>query len=697
MGFLTPIYLAAIAAIAAPLIAHLIKQQPKANQVFGSLMFLSPSPPKVSRKSRIENWPLLLLRMAVIAIIALAFARPFLSASDIPSVATPRQLKIILLDRSGSMSRGNLWSQAIGKARTAIDNLEQGDVASLSLFDNQSQALFELATDQPQTSTGDADALTAKSMVADQLNQLEKLEPTQNATDYIAALSSALRQFDAYRNSNSWSPGTESQVVLISDFTGEINLSQLQTLQWPKELTFSLQRISSDQQDNASIKILGSAELAPAAVDERGLEQDNRLRVSIRNDAASSNDIFELQWNDENEKLQQAVTGQFQIPAGQARVLQIDAPKFERSILTLSGDTELLGNQCFYYERKQPPQQLAIVADSSKPFTKEQIGFYIEKIANPDFDQLPQVKVIDAGNLGPQLQSENRPDVLILSSELFSNNSKTSIAATGDVLNAYIDHGGVVLFVIDQLPQLPSIKTWWKAAFNDNLTSVEPLEIKDFLLWQNIDFRSQTFSSFDDAKSNNFARIHFWKAVELQFDAPENWQALASYDSGSPAMLHRSIGTGDAYVLTAGWQTENSQLALSTKFVPLILNLLPLRASSTSILSGTVGESISFAQPEFTPTLPGFYNFKSEEQTATIAVNIASEECNFDAIDLEPFNQLGISTPEPKSAGEREADAKQLRVAELESSQQWWRWLLVAGMAVVGLESLLSINRSQRR
>ena len=51
MNFLTPLYLAGLAAVAIPVMLHLIRRQTRDNQVFSSLMFLSPSPPRVNRRS----------------------------------------------------------------------------------------------------------------------------------------------------------------------------------------------------------------------------------------------------------------------------------------------------------------------------------------------------------------------------------------------------------------------------------------------------------------------------------------------------------------------------------------------------------------------------------------------------------------------------------------------------------------------
>jgi hypothetical protein len=74
MGLLAPLYLAGLAALSLPILFHLIRRTPRGRQTFGSLMFLAPSPPRLSRRSRLDQWLLLLLRAAALALLAMAFA-----------------------------------------------------------------------------------------------------------------------------------------------------------------------------------------------------------------------------------------------------------------------------------------------------------------------------------------------------------------------------------------------------------------------------------------------------------------------------------------------------------------------------------------------------------------------------------------------------------------------------------------------
>src|SRR3954454_24844814 len=86
MTFLAPLFLLGALAIAGPIIAHLIRRSTKERTPFSSLMFLQHTPPRVTHRSPIENWWLLLLRCGVILLLALSFEPPLW-----PQAATPAQ------------------------------------------------------------------------------------------------------------------------------------------------------------------------------------------------------------------------------------------------------------------------------------------------------------------------------------------------------------------------------------------------------------------------------------------------------------------------------------------------------------------------------------------------------------------------------------------------------------------------------
>src|SRR5712691_4825929 len=104
MSFLTPLFLAGLGAIAVPILIHLIQRERKRVVQFPSLMFLQRIPYQSVRRRRIRNWLLLAMRVAAIALLVLAFARPFFPQGA-PAAAAPggdREV-VILLDQSASM------------------------------------------------------------------------------------------------------------------------------------------------------------------------------------------------------------------------------------------------------------------------------------------------------------------------------------------------------------------------------------------------------------------------------------------------------------------------------------------------------------------------------------------------------------------------------------------------------------------
>src|SRR2546421_7818925 len=116
MGVLAPLYLAGLAALSLPLIFHLVRRTPRGRQEFSSLMFLLPSPPRLTRRSRLDQILLLLLRLAALALLAFAFARPFLrEAATLALEEPPARRVAILVDASASMRRSDLWRQGLAR------------------------------------------------------------------------------------------------------------------------------------------------------------------------------------------------------------------------------------------------------------------------------------------------------------------------------------------------------------------------------------------------------------------------------------------------------------------------------------------------------------------------------------------------------------------------------------------------------
>ena len=125
MGFLSPLFLVGVLAAAVPIALHLFRRQAGPVVPFSAVRFVPRLPLHRTRRRQLQDVLLLALRVAAIVLLAVAFARPYLSAAP-----TGRQspLAVIAIDRSFSMSAPGRMAQARDLASRAIDQLGSGEL-----------------------------------------------------------------------------------------------------------------------------------------------------------------------------------------------------------------------------------------------------------------------------------------------------------------------------------------------------------------------------------------------------------------------------------------------------------------------------------------------------------------------------------------------------------------------------------------
>ena len=211
MSFLAPLFFAGLAAIAVPILVHLIQRERKNIIAFPSLMFVRRIPYQSVERRRIHNWWLLLLRIAAMALLIAAFSRPFLRVDPVKAAAALSGARevVIMLDRSASMGYGDHWTRAKAEAKKIVGSLSGEDRGTLVLF-----------------GTGAEEAVRATGDRARLESAIDAAEVTSDATRFAPALRLAQSLL-----SRSGLPRKEA--VLISDFqkTGwerqeEINLPE---------------------------------------------------------------------------------------------------------------------------------------------------------------------------------------------------------------------------------------------------------------------------------------------------------------------------------------------------------------------------------------------------------------------------------------------------------------------------------------
>lgn len=133
--FLVPVALAGLVAVGVPLVLHLRRRERERPTRFPSLMFLQRVTVSTARRRRITDWPLLLLRAAIVTLLVLAFARPVIRPRPGALAAHGTRRVVIALDRSMSMQREGVWQAARDSAHAVIRTLGAGDRVAVIAFD----------------------------------------------------------------------------------------------------------------------------------------------------------------------------------------------------------------------------------------------------------------------------------------------------------------------------------------------------------------------------------------------------------------------------------------------------------------------------------------------------------------------------------------------------------------------------------
>jgi hypothetical protein len=153
MGFFAPWFLAGVAAVGLPIWLHLLKKHRSTPLPFASLMFFEQHIQSSIKHKRLRYLVLFALRTALVALIALAFAKPYIHQKALPA-SRAGEVSIMAVDNSLSMRAGDRLAHAKQMAKAAIDRLGPGQRAEVMAFGARMQAMSELTDDHAALSAG---------------------------------------------------------------------------------------------------------------------------------------------------------------------------------------------------------------------------------------------------------------------------------------------------------------------------------------------------------------------------------------------------------------------------------------------------------------------------------------------------------------------------------------------------------------
>ncbi|MEO1529083.1 MAG: BatA domain-containing protein [Planctomycetota bacterium] len=677
MSFLAPLYFLGAAAIAAPILFHLIRRQPKGEVEFSSLMFLEPTPPRLTRRSRLENWPLLLMRCLAILALAFAFARPFLPSAVSKSQLAERKAIVLLVDRSASMQREAAWDRLVTKAKEIVEEADSEDLISVISFD---------ATPKTELSLAESLDLASGDRKGAAIGILETLRPGWLRSDlgmsvrYAADQTSALvapSQLQTEADGPSAGATVETRIVLLSDLQDGAAIQSLQGYEWPQQVWLDVQSVQPVSSGNASLRVVGShADAQQAEVAQSGF-----VRVEVSHFEDTGDATFRLRFGGAN-----ADAGVVQVPVGESRFVNVELPESVQqgrekgARLVLYGDDEPFDNTFYFVPPKRVTQQILILGeeDSVAKSPRQRLSFYLRQLpfSNPTRDVT--VNSIQDANEFASLSVEETPLIVI---------AGAPDESTLDRLTGYLRSGGRGLVVLEEpVQQRDSL-----AALLDSsdLRADESASSGDeYALVSSVDFQDQLIAPLSEPGFSDFSNIRIWNHRVLS-GMSDDVQTILRLDDSAPLLLEHRFASKEAngedghlWVLTTGWQPEQSQLALSTKFVPLMLGILGTDTDG-SMATALVGDLLENAQT----TEPGVSTIESGDP---VAVNLDWNESETTPMDIERLKELGARLSSVESRRQEELVERALRDVELESRQAWWQWLIFATLGVVALETIYS-------
>ncbi|MCS1412220.1 MAG: hypothetical protein M2R45_05425 [Verrucomicrobia subdivision 3 bacterium] len=699
MNFLYPLFLAGSLAIVLPVIFHLIRRSTRNKVSFSTIRFLEPSPPRLTRKSRFEHLWLLLLRCLILLLLALAFARPYIKRALDPTAAAENpQRNIILLDASASMRRGQAWNEAQTILSREVNRLDSNALVSAYTFDTQ---LHPIVTFEQWDSAPTADRAIQI------INQAGERQPTWKATHLGKAILTAVDLLEeSTRIGEHDKENLDWRVMVIGDLQSGMLLDGIQGFEWPKGCVVQFHAVDVDGDTNVGIHAV------PSLAAYASLVEHESVRIRISNATSSEAETFRFGWVRDETADQMASQTEVYIPPGKSRVL--DAPgeptDFPPDILKISGDDHDFDNTVWRVPLRARESKVIYLGWPAEN-NPERLLFYLDKAF-----QQTQRHVVSAAVFPPNqpLLEEALQDArLIVISEPLS-------AELADQVGRVIEAGTTGLLALHQDGLEPTLQS----LVQDTTIRATPSASQRYALFGEIDFQHPLFVSFADPRFSDFTKIRFWTHHTLDIESCETARIIAQFDNGLPAIVQFPRGSGSLFVTAFGWQPQRSQFALSTKFVPFLYALLDFGDGIHEVKSHYfVGQEVDLTSltseaelliqtPENTTidlgdnllfrdtSEPGIYTIQTANSPIRFAVNLHPSESSTAPILEETLLGLGIPMGQTKASEKvnpivEEAQSK-LKATEIESSQKFWRWMVLAALILATLETGSSAILSRR-
>ncbi|MEX0820807.1 MAG: VWA domain-containing protein [Rhodothermales bacterium] len=677
MSFINSIFLFATAAAVLPVLYHLVRRMRARTVPFSSLKFLKATPKELIRKRRLKDRLLMLARAALLALLALVFARPYLPSEQLPFVdQRASESVVVLIDRSLSMRHGDTFDRALSAVRQRIETAGPDDEIAIIAFDDRVQMLSSL----------DADPTVHASA-------LGMLEAGYRTTDFFPALQRAEDVLADARHDR-------RVVVMVSDFQ-EVGWSgSLADWTLQSGTIFEPVSVASGEPDNAYVEAF---ELATrSAAEGEAVRFD--ARVAAIGGAAQRSRTVSLVV-DGVEVDRQQLPGRASAPVTFQQYVTREG--YYQGTLSVDSD-DLPDDDRFYFTDRMDgrPNVLAIDAPAE---TGRRPAFYLRSVFDLD----------EGARFG--FSAAERPTVGVLDNAQVTFLSAAVTASDRSLLQRFVEEGGTLVITASEAFGAGSLSSTIEAFGMGRIEGI--VEARDQLGYEviigEIEVRHPIFEPFRGNGRAAILRPQFRQYARLI--PAEGTTVLGRFDSGDVFLAERAVGNGRVVFYASSLNTAWTDLPLDEMYVPFLYQLVRygVGASARSNtylvgdpvpLEGRAAETVEIRTPGdhlyrvtldeqgrgyFRETeVPGHYAAASEAGRTLFSVNVDPQESDLRRRDAEeayaavapPQDDVAV-TPEEASAAALETD---------ERSQKLWRVLLIAVLALFMVETYFA-NRGARK
>lgn len=569
MGFLNPLLLFGLAAVSVPIIIHLLNRRKFQKVVWAAMRFIQTSVEKNQKRMRIEDMILLALRCLLLALLALALARPAFKDSGSDFLGQSKVTAVLILDNSASMGMSDGTATRFEKAKKAAEQ-------SLETMPSGSATAVLLASD---IANGVIPEPTFDLNLA--RKAIREAPLTDRASDLLPSVQRALDTLKPRL-------GLRKEIYLINDgqIAGWKQMTEIQKLLEvsQRDVRSHIVLVSEHEERNLAVTDLRNASgLVPvnqpvrfeARVSNLGREAVSNIRVSLSADNEPPSDEFTIdslppggsksvslfaKLRAEGFHSIMARIPEDRLPADDKRTLAVRAIK-EVRVLLVDGDpgSEPRDSETFFLRHALIP-----VPSSEQP------NYFIKatRIAAPE---LPTARFDDF-------------DAVVLA------NVASFAEPVAKSLEQYIRRGGgLMVFLGDKITtafyneQLAGKLRLLPATIGSGRGNAE--QDVDFFTIQDRGLDHSIVSLWNDPNAGTLSSVRFYRAYDVTpvpFESPADKstnaaldeagppQVIAKFSHGAPAIIERTYGLGRVVMFASTADTAWNDFPVRPSFVPLI-------------------------------------------------------------------------------------------------------------------------------